>query len=60
MAFPKGGFVITTALRHVGKANITQAKLTEVARVLGIDLPPTENIKTIVAFGEIDPKDNVR
>ncbi len=56
MAFQKGGTVITTVGQHIGKAGVTQAQLTEIARVLGVNLPPTETIRTIVAFSEPQDK----
>jgi len=57
MAFQKGGVVVTTAAgRQIGKVGVTQGNLAEVARVLGIDLLPTESVRTIVAFSEPQEK----
>jgi len=64
MAFDKGGFVITTESRHIGNVGVSQATLTQIAAVLlGITdgrppFPPTEKIKTIVAFGAVE-KDKI-
>jgi hypothetical protein len=65
MAFDKGGFIITTNQRHIGKAGVTLGNLTEIARILlgknqGESVfPAGERIETIVAFGGIDPKDRI-
>ena len=52
MAFQKSGVIVTTERQHIGKADVSLANLTEAARILGISVPATETIKTIVAFRE--------
>jgi hypothetical protein len=55
MAFVNGGYVITTLGGNQGKGTpVKQSTLRQIAKLLDINVPPTELIRTIHVVGDPD------